>query len=71
MKSAAILFERRPSTNLRLPRQQRLPLKVEAVEALPIRIKAEEKLRGGTFAYSHYQTVLVTAVADGVEGWAM
>ncbi len=44
-------------------------MKVESVEAFPISIKAEEKLRGGTFAYSHYQTVLVRATADGVEGW--
>ncbi len=44
-------------------------MKVEAAEALPISIKAEEKLLGGTFAYSHYQTVLVKVVADGVEGW--
>lgn len=44
-------------------------MKVESVHAFPIRIKAEEKLKGGTFGYSHYQTVLVKAVADGVEGW--
>jgi galactonate dehydratase len=44
-------------------------LKVEAVEAFPIRIRAQESLRGGTFSYSHYQTVLVRAVCDGVEGW--
>lgn len=44
-------------------------MKVEALEAFPISIKAEEDLKGGTFRYSHYQTVLVRAVCDGVEGW--
>ena len=44
-------------------------MKVEAVDAFPIRLKAKESLRGGTFTYSHYQTVLVRAVCDGVEGW--
>ncbi|MDE1853796.1 MAG: hypothetical protein KGI38_08640 [Thaumarchaeota archaeon] len=44
-------------------------MKVESVQAFPISIKAQEKLRGGTFSYSHYQTVLVKAVADGIEGW--
>ena len=44
-------------------------MRVEAVEAFPIRIKIKETLRGGTFAYTHYQTVIVRAVADGVEGW--
>lgn len=39
------------------------------MEAFPIRIKAEERLRGGTFAYPSYQTVLVKARVDGVEGW--
>lgn len=44
-------------------------MRLESVEAFPIRLKAEEKLRGGTFAYTHYQTVLVRAVCDGVVGW--
>lgn len=44
-------------------------MKVETIEAFPIRIKAQENLKGGTFSYSHYQTVLVRAMADGVEGW--
>jgi L-alanine-DL-glutamate epimerase-like enolase superfamily enzyme len=44
-------------------------LKVEAVEAFPIRVKMKEDLRGGAFAYGDYQTVLVRAVCDGVEGW--
>lgn len=47
----------------------RRPVKVESVEAFPIELKVEETLRGGTFSYSHYQTVIVKAVADGVEGW--
>jgi D-galactarolactone cycloisomerase len=44
-------------------------VKVESVEAFPIKIRANESLRGGTFSYAHYQTVLVKARADGVEGW--
>ncbi len=44
-------------------------MKLESVEAFPISIKANEKLRGGTFSYAHYQTVLVRVVADGAEGW--
>ena len=44
-------------------------MKVESVEAYPISIKIGETLKGGTFAYTHYQTVLVRAMADGVEGW--
>ncbi len=44
-------------------------MRVESVEALPVSIKAEETLTGGTFSYTHYVTVLVRVVADGVEGW--
>jgi D-galactarolactone cycloisomerase len=44
-------------------------LKVEALEAFPLTIKVEEDLKGGTFSYSHFQTVLVRVVCDGVEGW--
>jgi len=44
-------------------------VKVSSVDAFPIRIKAEERLRGGTFSYAYYQTVLVKVVADGVDGW--
>jgi len=44
-------------------------LKLESVEAFPIRLKIEENLRGGTFTYSHYQTVIVRVEVDGVEGW--
>jgi D-galactarolactone cycloisomerase len=44
-------------------------LKVESLRPFPIRIKAKERLKGGTFSYSHYQTVLVRAMIDGVEGW--
>jgi D-galactarolactone cycloisomerase len=46
-----------------------MAVKLESVEAYPIRIKANESLRGGTFSYIYYQTVLVKAVAGGVEGW--
>lgn len=44
-------------------------MKVERVEAFPIKMKAREDLRGGSFSYTHYQTVLVKASVDGVEGW--
>jgi len=44
-------------------------LKLESVEAFPVRLKIGEKLRAGTFAYSHYQTVVVRVEVDGVEGW--
>jgi D-galactarolactone cycloisomerase len=44
-------------------------MKIESVEGFPISIKVEETLKGGTFAYTHYQTVLVRVVADGEEGW--
>jgi len=44
-------------------------LKVEAVEVFPIRLKAKERLRGGSFTYNFYQTVLVKTSCDGVEGW--
>ena len=44
-------------------------LKVRSMEAFPVRVKAKERLKGGTFTYGYYQTVLVRAVCDGVEGW--
>lgn len=44
-------------------------MKVESLQAFPISMKAKEKLQGGTSTYSHYQTVLVKAVCDGVTGW--
>jgi len=44
-------------------------LKVDSIDAYPIRIKAKERLQSGTFSYSFYQTVLVKAVCDGTEGW--
>ena len=44
-------------------------MKVESVDAYPITLKIGETLQGGTFAYTHYMTVLVRAVVDGVEGW--
>ena len=44
-------------------------MKLDSVEAFPIRLKVEETLRGGTFSYADYQTVLVKATVDGTEGW--
>jgi len=44
-------------------------MRLESVEAFSISLKMGETLKGGTFAYTHYQTVLVRAVVDGVEGW--
>jgi len=44
-------------------------LKIESLKAYPVRIRAREKLQGGTFGYTHFQTVLVKAVSDGAEGW--
>ena len=44
-------------------------MKVESVEAFPISVRMEETLKGGTFTYADYQTVLVRARVDGVEGW--
>jgi len=49
--------------------RQRARLRLESVEAFPIKLEMKEKLRGGTFTYTNYQTVLVRAVCDGVEGW--
>ena len=44
-------------------------MRVEGLDAFPIRIRAKENLRGGSFSYSHYQTVLAKVSVDGVEGW--
>jgi len=44
-------------------------MRLEAVEAFPIRLRMGENLRGGSFTYTHYQAVLVRARVDGVEGW--
>lgn len=44
-------------------------MKVDRVEALPIKIRARENLRGGSFSYTHYQTVLTKVSVDGVVGW--
>jgi D-galactarolactone cycloisomerase len=44
-------------------------MRLESLEAYPISLKIGESLKGGTFAYAHYQTVLARAVVDGVEGW--
>ncbi|MDA4124525.1 MAG: mandelate racemase/muconate lactonizing enzyme family protein [Thaumarchaeota archaeon] len=44
-------------------------MRLESLEAFPIVVKVDEKLRAGTFTYSQYQTVVVKAVCDGVGGW--
>jgi D-galactarolactone cycloisomerase len=44
-------------------------VKVDRVEAFPIKIRAKENLQGGSFGYTHYQTVLTEVYVDGVEGW--
>ena len=44
-------------------------MKLKSVEAFPIRLRIGENLRGGSFTYTHYQSVLVRADVDGVEGW--
>ena len=44
-------------------------MKIESVVPYPLQIETGENLRGGSFTYSHFQTVLVKAVCDGVEGW--
>lgn len=44
-------------------------MRVDRVEAYPIRLKAKERLRGGKIEYPYYVTVLVKATCDGVEGW--
>ena len=44
-------------------------MKVESVEPYPISLKVDETLKGGTFSYTRYQTVLVRVRADGVDGW--
>lgn len=44
-------------------------MRIESVVPFPMRIRAKEDLRGGTFGYSHFQTVLVKMAVDGVEGW--
>jgi D-galactarolactone cycloisomerase len=49
--------------------QAKARLRLESVEAFPVAVKVDEKLEAGTFTYSHYQTVLVKAVCDGVPGW--
>ena len=44
-------------------------MRVRSVEAFPVRVKAEERLKGGTFSYASYQAVIVRAEVDGVQGW--
>ena len=44
-------------------------MRLQSVEAFPIRLRMGENLRGGSFTYTHYQAVLVRVSVDGVEGW--
>ena len=44
-------------------------MKIDSIEAFPVSMKIDEDLQGGTFRYTHYQTVLVRATVGGVEGW--
>ena len=46
-----------------------LSMKLQAVEAFPMRLRIKENLRGGSFTYANYQAVLVRVIVDGVEGW--
>ena len=44
-------------------------MKVESVDALPVRVKMKEALVGGGAGYDDYQSVLVKTVVDGETGW--
>jgi len=44
-------------------------MRIQSVEAFPIRFGMGENLRGGSFTYADYQAVLVRVNVDGVEGW--
>jgi L-alanine-DL-glutamate epimerase-like enolase superfamily enzyme len=44
-------------------------MRLQSVEAYPVRLRTEENLRGGSFTYVHYQAVLIRVSIDGVEGW--
>ncbi len=44
-------------------------MRVESVNAFPIRIKRRGSLLGGTFAYGDYQSVIVRVSCDGETGW--
>lgn len=44
-------------------------MRIQSVQAYPIRVKARESLLGGTFSYTHFQTVLIKTECEGVEGW--
>ena len=44
-------------------------LRIEKIQAFPIRVKMTENRRASTFSYSDYQTVLLRVQVDGVEGW--
>ena len=46
-----------------------MSMRLQSVEAFPIQLRIGENLRGGSFAYTHHQAVLVRVSVDGVEGW--
>jgi D-galactarolactone cycloisomerase len=46
-----------------------ISLRIEKIEAYPIRVKVKDRLVAGTFRYDSYRTVLVRAVCDGQVGW--
>ena len=46
-----------------------MSVRLQSVEAYPLRLKMGENLRGGSFTYTDYQTVLVRVGVDGIEGW--
>ena len=46
-----------------------MSMRLQSVEAFPIRLRMGEKLRGGSLTYTHYQAVVVRVSVDGAEGW--
>ena len=44
-------------------------MRVDSVRAFPVRVKLDEKLSAGSFAYEDYMSVLVKVECDGVVGW--
>jgi len=44
-------------------------MRLQSVDAYPMSLRIGENLRGGSFTYTHYQTVLVRVNIDGIEGW--
>ncbi len=46
-----------------------MSLRVESLNAFPIRIKRRDRLQGGSFAYGDYLSVIVRVSCDGETGW--